>query len=180
LTYDLHGTKHSKSNQRGIPVSFLKSKHTIVAVLIAPLLTVMAWYGVDLLVGEKPKPAEGGQSYALAEKPGCRWASGSCEMKNGDFELALAPDWKASGRLGLTLESVFPLEGVRLALVTDETEEAPPQDMQAIGTGGTTWYVELPGPDAQYDRLRLVASAKGALYFGDVALKFALREEVAD
>jgi hypothetical protein len=161
-------------------VSGLKNKHTLVAVLIAPVLTLIAWYSVDLLVGEKPKPAVAGQSYELVEKPGCRWASGGCELQNGDFELEITPEWSDGGRLALNLESVFPLDGVKLAQVKSETEEGPMMEMDPASEDGRSWTVELTAVDPRYDRLRLVAAANQVLYYGDVALKFAQSQQQGD
>lgn len=157
-----------------------KNKHTVIAVLVAPVLTIMAWFAADQLVGEKPHAAKAGQSYELVEKPGCRWASGGCELQNGDFELTLTPEWVGIDRLRLNLESVFPLEGVKLAMASGEMEHAPPRDMQPIGTDGRAWFIELASPDPEADRLRLVAAASQSLYYGDAALKFALRAEESD
>jgi len=161
-------------------LTFLKNKHTIVAVLVAPVLAILAWYAADVLVGEKPQAAKAGQSYELVEKPGCRWASGSCELKNGDFELALTPEWVGSDRLRLNLESVFPLEGVKLATARNQLEHTRPRDMRLVGNDGRAWTIELASPDPEEDRLRLVAAAGQSLYYGDAALKFAAPAEEAD
>lgn len=158
-------------------MTFLKNKHTIVAVLVAPVLAVLAWYAADLLVGEKPHAAKAGQNYELVEKPGCRWASGECELKNGDFELALTPEWVESDRLRLKLESVFPLEGVKLAMAGSELENVRPRDMRPLSDDGRTWTIELASPDPEVDRLRLVAAAGQSLYYGDAALKFVQSSE---
>ena len=71
-------------------MSTFKNKHLVVAMLVAPILAILAWYAIDVLVGEKPRPAEEGQSYPLAEKPNCRYGSGACGLKNADFELQLS------------------------------------------------------------------------------------------
>ena len=66
-------------------MSFLKNKHLLVATLMAPVLALVSYYGIGALFGEKPLPAEAGQSYQLIEKPNCRRGSGQCSLKNVDF-----------------------------------------------------------------------------------------------
>jgi len=153
-------------------MSVFKNKHLVVAMLVAPLLAVLAWYAIDALVGEKPKPAEEGQSYPLAEKPNCRYGSGACGLKNADFELRLSTRSLGADRVELELQSEFPLQGVVVSLVADDQEEAPPQAMQLRSTDGTAWSIDLPRPDPERHRLRLAASSRGSVYYGDAATKF--------
>lgn len=155
-------------------MSLLRNKHVLTAALVAPLLALMSYYAIDFFVGETPQPAEQGQSYQLVEKPNCRWASGACGLKNADFELNLAPEWTSEGRLLLMLNSQFPLEGVVAALATGGTTNPLPMDLQPASGDGLSWSLELDAPDPAQDRLRLVASANGSLWYGDAALKFVL------
>jgi len=127
-------------------------------------------------VGESPQAAEEGQSYQLVEMPSCRYSSGHCGLKNSDFKLNINPEWLGDDRLLLVLDSEFPLEGVKVALVEYDTDENRPVDMQPMGEDGLTWSLEIARPDPERDRLHLVASAQQSLYFGDVAMKFTLRE----
>jgi hypothetical protein len=157
-------------------MSVWKNKHLLVATLMAPVLALIAYYGVNYLVGEKPQAAEAGQTYKLVEKPNCRYASGLCGLKNGDFELTLDFEKLGEDRFKLNLLSVFPLEGVLLAVVGSEADEKQPEEMQATGVDGLNWSLDILIPDPESDRLRLVASSNQALYFGDVATKFTLGE----
>ena len=158
-------------------MKILKNKHVLTATLIAPVLAVLAYLAVNALVGETPHAAEEGKSYQLVEKPNCRYNSGSCGLKNGDFELKLSTEELNDDRIRLLLESVVPLEGVKVALVEDETEEKQPVDMRPEGAEGLLWSLILPRPDPERNRLLLVASANRSLYFGDAATKFTLRKE---
>ena len=63
------------------------NKHVIVALIVAPVLSVLAWYAVGSFTGEQPTPAEPGQSYPLVEKSNCRYPSGECELENEDFSV---------------------------------------------------------------------------------------------
>jgi len=152
--------------------SVLKNKHVVMAMLVAPVLAVLAWYALDALVGERPAPAVEGASYPLVEMPKCRYNSGRCGLENGDFELSLAAAGMEAGRLTLTMTSVFPLEGAMIALVEGEDDSVPPTPMQPTSGDGLNWTVEIERPDADRQRLRLVVSSAGTLYFGDVSTAF--------
>jgi len=157
-------------------MSILKNKHFMTASLVAPVLALLAYFGIDALLSEKPQAAEQGQSYQLMEKPNCRYDSGSCGLKNGDFELNLSTETLDDDRIRLILNSAFPLEGVKAALIENEADKKQPLDLRPISDDGLVWALEMARPDPERNRLRLVASASGSLYFGDVAMKFTLSE----
>jgi hypothetical protein len=160
-------------------MSTFKNKHLVVAMLVAPILAILAWYSIDALVGEKPKPAEEGKSYPLVEKPNCRYSSGACGLKNADFELELSIRALEEGLVELNLTSAFPLDGVMVSLVENDLEDAPPVAMQPRGGDGKTWSLDMQRPDPERHRLRLAALADGSIYYGDVATKFTLHQEPA-
>jgi len=153
-------------------MSFWKNKHVLVATLAAPVLAVVSYFGIGAMFGEKPMPAEAGRSYQLIEKPNCRYNSGLCGLKNVDFELTISFERLVNDRLLLSLKSENPLDGIKLALVKNGIEEAKPRDMQPTGQDGLNWSLDIPLPNPEHDRLRLVASSMQTLYFGDVATKF--------
>lgn len=153
-------------------MSVLKNKHLVIAMLVAPVLAILAYYAMDSLVGEKPKPAEQGQSYPLVEKPNCRYSSGRCGVVNGDFELNLVASDQGPGQMELVLESAYALDGVMVSLVRSEHDDRPPAAMRPVGDDGRHWSLTLEKPEPESDRLRLVASAEGSLYYGDVATRF--------
>jgi hypothetical protein len=153
-------------------MSLLTNKHLVIAMLVAPILAVLAYYALDALVGERPQLAEEGQSYPLVEKPDCRWASGHCGLVNADFELQLVPESVGNDRISLTMTSAFPLDGAMIALVSGEEEDVPPMAMRPGGDDGLGWSAEIPRPEPGRQRLRLVVSSAGSLYYGDAATAF--------
>ena len=44
-------------------MSFWKDKHVVMASVMAPVLGLVAYFGMGALIGEKPQPAEAGKSY---------------------------------------------------------------------------------------------------------------------
>ena len=161
-------------------MNFFKHRHIVVAALVAPVLALIAYFGMDYMFGEAPHAAVEGQSYSLVEKPNCRYGSGLCGLKNSDFELDLSYRRTGGNRMMLDLESAFPLEGVMLAVVRDENDEQAPIPMNAVGSDGTEWTMEVMVSNPETQRIRLVASADGALYFGDVSTRFTMAEEESD
>jgi hypothetical protein len=157
-------------------MSFFKNRHVVVATLMAPLLGLGAYFGMGFIFGERPQPAESGQSYKLVEKPNCRRASGLCGLKNVDFELTIGFERLGIDRLLLKLDSEHPLDGVKLALVQNGIDEGEPRDMQPTGKDGLNWSLDIPTPDPERDRLHLVAASMQTLYFGDVTTKFTSSE----
>jgi len=157
-------------------MNIFKNKHLLIATLMAPVLGLISYFGINFLVSEKPLVAEAGQSYQLVEKPNCRYSSGICGLKNVDFELTINFERLDDARLLLKLESAHPLDGVMLALVENETDEKQPVAMRSMDADGVIWSLEITRPDPERDRLHLVASSNGSLYFGDVATKFTLKK----
>jgi hypothetical protein len=154
----------------------MQNKHLVTAAVVAPVLALIGYFGINALVGESPHAAEEGQSYQLVEMPSCRYSSGHCGLKNGDFELNLSTESLGDDRLLLKIESELPLEGVKVALVEHEADEKQPVDMRAMGEDGLVWSLEIASPDPERNRLHLVASANRSLYFGNAAMKFTLPE----
>ncbi len=91
------------------------NKHVIIAMIVAPILAVLAWFAVGEFTGEQPKRAEPGQTYPLVEKSNCRYQSGACDLENGDFKLRLSLQDGVTGPEFL-LTASHPLEGVVLAV----------------------------------------------------------------
>jgi hypothetical protein len=149
-----------------------KNKHIIAALIITPILAIIAYFSVDYIVSEKPQKAEIGASYKLLEKPNCRYESGHCGLKNGNFEVDIDVELLDESYMNLTLVASFPLQGVKLALVDSPEEEGTPRDMVADNNEHTAWVIMLPQPGTATSRIRMVLSAEGSVYYGDTATTF--------
>lgn len=150
----------------------LKNKHTVIAVIMAPILALLAYFGVGWLWGEKPQLAREGQSYPMVEMPNCRYHSGRCGLKNADFELELTVSARTPDALEIHLESVHPLDGVMIALARNGEGEPSPHAMRLADRDGQAWTTEIALPEPGQDRLQLVATASNTFWFGDVATAF--------
>jgi hypothetical protein len=146
----------------------LRNRHVIIALLVTPVLAVLAWIGVGQLAGETPAPAEPGRAYPLVEQPNCRYASGACDLRNADLELRII--LAEGSEPQVTVTSSHPLERVQLALAVDGGNDLP-GDLAPVTEG--RWEGQLRARPAEGDRLRLVARGAGAFYYGEVATAFA-------
>ena len=153
------------------------NKHVIVAVLVAPVLAIMAFYGVDHVVSEKPHSAKEGSSYQLVAKSNCRYGSGACTFKNGDMKIQITLAEQNDSVL-VTLTSDIPLSGVKLSLAEANTEnlESLPQELTSITGEPYTWQGNFDLSYSGDELLRMVASAGGAMYFGETVAAFGNRE----
>lgn len=145
------------------------NKHLLIAMIVAPVLAVLAWIAAGQLAGEKPQVAAPGKSYPLVEKSNCRYSSGACDLENEEFRLRLTAAASGSGELLLT--STHPLDGVVLG-VGLPAEETQPAAMQAADEKGLEWRLELGSAPRPAQRIRLVALAGGSSFFADAASAF--------
>jgi len=146
------------------------NKHVIIAMIVAPILSILAWFAVGNLIGEKAQVAEPGRSYPLVEKSNCRYDSGVCDLENEDFKLVLSLEDGIGGQQ-LVLRASHPLEGVVMS-ISPEDGDAQPGAMRSADGQGLEWRLALderPGTDK---RIRLVASAAGTSYFADAGTLF--------
>lgn len=151
-----------------------KNKHVIAALLIAPILSIISYFAVDSMVSEKPRQAESGQAYPLAEKPNCRYESGLCGLKNGDFQVELTAEPAGKGKLRLRLSSAHPLDNAGVAIVSGNEEQRTPVAMTSNTQSATEWIAMVPyeGDNPNQQRLRIALSANGTFYYAESSLAF--------
>jgi hypothetical protein len=148
------------------------NKHVTIAMIIAPILAVIAYFATDRLVGEKPQAAQAGKSYSLVALPNCRYASGHCTLKNAGFVIELTVDQVGVNVLTLHAQSKHPLQGVKVALVTPAQRNATPTDLIEDDESRLSWHIKLQGTPTTDSQIQLVAAAEGAFYFGEAGLSF--------
>ncbi len=143
-------------------MTLLANKHVVIALFVAPLLAVFTWLAVGELSGEKPRAAQPGVSYPLLAKSNCRYASGQCDLENGNLALKLKAR-QTEGGLTLVLHASHPLDLVLLA--NSSTASTVPTAMLRRDEGGLLWEMPLEASPEASDRLRLVAVAGGSRYY---------------
>ena len=154
----------------------LKNTHVIVAMLVAPILAIFAWFATDMIVGETPFEPVPGETYKLVEKPNCRWESGVCGLKNGNFEIEMTTEPLGGEQLEVTLVSSHPLVGVQFAVFKSSPEtidrESKPVNMQSLDNTKLKWGLMIDKPVSELTRFRLAVKASESLYFGEVGTTF--------
>ena len=147
-----------------------KNKHVVIAMIVAPILSILAWIAVGQFTGVQPEAARKGQSYPLVEKSNCRYESGACDLENEDFKLRLTLQEGATGP-EFVLSTSHPLEGVVLA-VSPPDEQVQPTAMRASDGQGLEWRMALAGVPGAQERVRLVAQSAGSSYFAEASTTF--------
>lgn len=147
-----------------------KNKHVVIAMIVAPILSILAWYAVGQFTGEQPQLAQAGHSYPLVEKSNCRYDSGACDLENGDFKIRLTLHDGVAGPEFL-LTSTHTLEGVVLAVGATDLE-LKPAAMRASDGQGLEWRIVVDTIPSPAERIRIVARAAGSSYFADAATIF--------
>lgn len=140
--------------------------------LVAPVLAILAYFLTDHFVSEKPHAAKKGTSYRLIAKPNCRYESGKCELRNGEFLITLKTEPPENKKVVLKLDANFALEGVKIAIGQPPQASPTPQDMRTLEATKTQWQAIIDQPTSDESRLQLVVAANGSFYFADTATIF--------
>lgn len=148
-----------------------KNKHVVVAMLVAPVLAIMAWFAVDYFIGERPHAAKDGAAYTLVAKSNCRYDSGQCDLGNSDFSLSLRPVSVTAVSIQLELTSAFPLESAALGLV-DNGAELLPSPMSSMANDALRWTAQIDRPSRADAAIRLAVTAQGATWYAEVPVVF--------
>lgn len=151
-----------------------KNRHVIIALLVAPILSIISYFAVDYAVSEKPHSAVKGQAYQLAEKPNCRYESGQCELKNGDFNVRITAETTEQGNVLLHLVSEHPLQGAGLAIIDSDDDQTKPTPMQTKDADPQHWVASFPKTQTDKDnsRLRVAIAANDTFYYAESSLAF--------
>lgn len=149
-----------------------KNKHVIIAMLVAPVLALLSYFAVDHYVSEKPHQAEAGKSYKMIERPNCRYSSGKCDLKNGNFEVELKAELLQENKVLLKLDSNFALDGAKIAMVQMQESNPIPVDMQLQNNNKKAWVVKISQPASEESRIHLVMAIGDSYYFAETATTF--------
>ena len=147
------------------------NKHVVVAMLVAPVLAIMAWFDIDYFIAERPHAAKEGAAYTLIAKSNCRYDSGVCDLENSDFKLSIRPMSITADSVQLEMTSAFPLQGATLGLVNDGVAAAP-SPMAATNGEGLHWTTRIDAPAGDNSTIRVAATAQGSTWYAEVPTVF--------
>jgi hypothetical protein len=153
-----------------------KNWHVVAALLVAPVLAILAWFAVDWFVAERPHEARPGQDYPLMAKSNCRWPSGACDLVNESFRLTLTPAARDGTMLRLRIESRFPLSAAAAGLAPRAGAASQPVAFAPAEGEDTVWSGTLPAPGDEGATLQIVVTAAGSRYFAEVPVVFLAAE----
>jgi len=91
-----------------------KNKHVLVALVVTPILAILAWFATGMLVDEKEHVMKDGSVYTLVVRPNCRWESGTCTLTNSDLKIDITGKY-TNYTLELAIKSPIPLTEVKIA-----------------------------------------------------------------
>jgi len=148
------------------------NKHVIIAMLVAPVLAIIAWFGVDYLVAEQAQPATAGSMYRLVARSNCRYDSGQCDLANNDLKVSIRPVDLLASRTILSLESEFVLEQVMFALVVGTDEVVGSAAATQTPEGDTLWIINIPAHADPEAALRVAVTVQESIYFAEVPVVF--------
>lgn len=144
-----------------------KNKHIVIALIVAPILALLSYFGVDNLVSEKAQKAVAGESYPLVAKSNCRYTSGKCTFQNGNFELNLS----IKNNNTLIVNSPFPLSEVEASLLDNQGNTSKLYFVQDTDQG-TQWSQKIMSEITPQSVIRLVTIASESVYYGESEMAF--------
>ncbi len=147
------------------------NKHVIVAMLVAPVLAILAWFAVDSLVAPTPIVATPGEAFPLLARSNCRYDSGQCDLVNGDFELTLRPTAIQGREIDLELVSKYKLQQATIGIAVGSDDDRP-REMAAADRAGRLWVASLVTPGDTAATIRLAVVAEGTMYYAEVPVVF--------
>jgi len=148
-----------------------RNKHLIVAMLIAPVLAITAWFAIDYFVAERPHSAKEGAAYTLIAKSNCRYDSGQCDLENGEFKLSIRPASVTADYVRLEMTSAFPLQSAIVGLVNDG-DPATPSLMEPTTGEALLWTALIGRSNGDTSTLRIAVTARNAAWFAEVPTIF--------
>lgn len=152
-------------------MQILKNKHLILAMFVAPVLAVIAYFSVDYVVSEKPQAASQGRSYKLAAKSNCRYQSGACTLENGDVEVFIRAQRISDKQVELIMHSTLPIQQAIISYVTENIASEPLQ-MNTTAAEIKSWQVRLNLPDPEKSTLRLALNIANSSYYAEMTAVF--------
>ena len=148
-----------------------KNKHVVIAMLVAPVLSIMAWFAVDYFLSERPQAAKEGATYTLIAKSNCRYDSGQCDLENAEFKISIRPMSVTSSGIQLEMTSAFPLQSATLGLVNNGTPAAPSKMLATTGEA-LHWTTRIDRPSNDSSTIRVAVTSDGSTWYAEIPVIF--------
>ena len=142
-----------------------RNKHLVLALLVAPVLALIAWFSVDYFVAERPHAAIPGAAYELIAKPNCRRASGRCDLANKDVAITVPSYDDAGADVGLT--STIAADRAALGLAGDD-----PAALARLDKQGKRWAGRITGNIDAAGRMRVAIVISNTTFYAEVPVTF--------
>jgi len=152
-------------------MNILKNKHMVLAMFVAPVLALIAYFATDHIVSEKPHAVQQGASYKLAAKSNCRYQSGQCTLQNGDVEVNVRIERITGSLIELILQANMPLQNALASFIIGD-DETEPVVMQPAVSAENTWRAKFDIVDVETSSLRLVLELSGSLFYAETPAVF--------
>lgn len=149
-----------------------RNKHIVIALLVAPMLAIIAWFAVDYFVAERPQAASPGESYPLVAKPNCRRLSDACELSNADLTLTLVATRTDATGATVELTSALPLGRAAVGLANDGVDDGPPSLLEIADAEGLSWRGSVSGRIDADTAMRVLVRANEANFYAEVPVTF--------
>ena len=146
--------------------------HVAIALIVAPILAILAWFAVGQIAGEKAKVAEPGAAYPLVARSNCRWASGECELHNNELEMTILPLELGAQYTRLSLDSEVALAQATFALLVNGQEVVAPAQPDTSPDAPAQMTVTIPAFADPEAMLRVAVTVQESLYFAEVPVVF--------
>jgi len=156
-------------------MNILKNKHMILAMFVAPVLAIIAYFSVDYMVSEKPRAAQPGSTYKLAAKSSCRYKSGACTLKNGDVEVHIRAQRFDAEDVELVMHSELAIEHAIISYVIGDFASEPVQmpvltNQASAETSDRHIFLQLDNPEKT--KLRFALNISGVMYYAETTAIF--------
>ena len=152
-------------------MNFLKNKHVILAMFIAPVLAIIAYFATDHIVSEKPQQLQQGKSYKLAARPNCRYPSGQCTLHNGDIEVSVRIERVSDAAFKLVLISNTQIQHA-LASFANDSAEPQPTTLYPSAVEQATWNAEFRQARLENSTMRLALEISDSVFYAETETVF--------
>jgi len=152
--------------------SILTNKHFVIALIVAPILAVVAWFAVDKAVRPEPMAAKAGAAYPLVAKPNCRYDSGKCALENNEVKVLIE---KLDAENKLKLSSNLAYSFARIEFLDASGASLEHILLQQKTAEGDV----LATPTSDFNaikQLRFVIEISGSHYFSETTTEFLTTE----